>query len=76
MVRELKGLAKGEPYEKSSFVLCGRRDHETLSFLTQSPTLQRATQKLVIALIPSLSPDEIVLFSRDIIQLVVQYQEP
>lgn len=40
MIRELKGLAKNEPYEKSRFVICGDRDDKKLYFLTQSPTLQ------------------------------------
>ncbi|CCE31981.1 uncharacterized protein CPUR_05839 [Claviceps purpurea 20.1] len=72
MVRELKGLAKNDLVEKSRFVICGDRDDEELYFLTQSPTLQRAAQRLAVALAPSLSPRKIILFARDIIQAYVQ----
>lgn len=52
MVREIKGKS-GEPYEKSHLAIQGH-DFEKLSILTQSPTIQRMSQLLILAIAMSL----------------------
>ena len=47
-------LQSDEPYEKSRLVIQGYRDEGKAAILTQSPTIQRASQRLILALAPSL----------------------
>lgn len=53
MVREVKGIGN-KPYEKSRLVIQGHSDLEKLSILTQSPTIQRMSQRLILSIAPSL----------------------
>lgn len=53
LVREVKGKTT-QPYEKSRLVLAGHSDQEKESILTQSPTIQRISQRLLLALGASL----------------------
>ena len=53
LVREVKGK-NTKPYEKSRMVLQGYGDVEKEEILTQSPTVQRMSQRLVLALGPTL----------------------
>ena len=53
MVREIKNKADG-PYEKSRLVIQGFGDNEKETLLTQAPTIQRASQRLILALAPTL----------------------
>ncbi|KAM4066538.1 polyprotein [Hirsutella rhossiliensis] len=53
LVREVKGKYI-KPYEKSRLVVQGYNDDEKNTLLTQSPTIQRASQRLIIALAPTL----------------------
>jgi hypothetical protein len=54
LVREIKGKTT-QPYEKSRLVVQGYGDDEKKEILTQSPTIQRMSQRLVLALGPSLT---------------------
>ena len=77
LVREIKGKATDHPYEKSRLVIQGYQDDEKSMILTQSPTIQRASQRVIVALAPSLMelPDrKISLWLRDITQAYVQSQ--
>jgi hypothetical protein len=77
LVREIKGKATDTPYEKSRLVIQGYQDDGKSMILTQSPTIQRASQRIIVALAPSLMkfPDrEISLWLRDITQAYVQSQ--
>jgi hypothetical protein len=54
LVREVKGKTM-QPYEKSRLVVQGYGDDEKKEILTQAPTIQRMSQRLVLALGPSLT---------------------
>ncbi|HEY2455482.1 MAG TPA: hypothetical protein VGI71_23255 [Scandinavium sp.] len=77
LVREIKGKATDTPYEKSRLVIQGYQDNGKSMILTQSPTIQRASQRVIMTLAPSLMklPDrKISLWLRDITQAYVQSQ--
>ncbi len=73
MVREVKGKTL-MPYEKSRLVVRGYNDHEKKEILTQSPTIQRCSQRLLIALAPTLMKKGMSLQLRDITQAYPQSQ--
>ncbi|KHJ31170.1 hypothetical protein EV44_g1525 [Erysiphe necator] len=72
-VREIKHDSGGKPYEKSRLVIQGYGDEEKREILTQSPTIQRASQRLMFAIAPTimkiLNAD---IYLRDITQAYVQ----
>ncbi|KAI0997433.1 hypothetical protein K3495_g10752 [Podosphaera aphanis] len=74
MVREIKGKATDAPYEKSRLVIQGYNDNGKSMVLTQSPTIQRASQRIIVALAPSLLKRGMHLWLRDITQAYVQSQ--
>ena len=74
MVREIKGKGTESPYEKSRLVIQGYNDDEKKTILTQSPTLQRVSQRLIISLSPTLRQRGIHLSIRDITQAYTQSQ--
>lgn len=53
MVNEIKGKME-IPYEKSRLVIQAWNDNGKQAILTQSPTIQRSSQRLILALAPSL----------------------
>ncbi|KAK1917074.1 hypothetical protein P3342_001656 [Pyrenophora teres f. teres] len=53
LVREVKGKTT-KPYEKSRLVIQGYQDHGKEAILTQSPTIQRCSQRLIMSLAPAL----------------------
>ena len=54
LVHEIKGKGTDKPYEKSRLVVMGYNDMEKQQMLTQSPTIQRASQYIILALMPTL----------------------
>ncbi|EED22562.1 conserved hypothetical protein [Talaromyces stipitatus ATCC 10500] len=71
LVNEIKG--KNEiPYEKSRLVIQGYNDAGKAGILTQAPTIQRASQRLLISLIPTLLSMDMVVEIRDITQAYTQ----
>ncbi|KAJ6050709.1 uncharacterized protein N7446_010818 [Penicillium canescens] len=72
LVNEIKGKATGTPFEKSRLVIQAYNDEGKGMILTQSPTIQRASQRIIVALAPSLSEKNISLSIRDITQAYVQ----
>ena len=72
LVNEVKGKTTSTPYEKSRLVIQAYNDAGKGQILTQSPTIQRVSQRLIVALAPSLVRRGISLFSRDITQAYVQ----
>lgn len=72
MVHEIKGKSGINPYEKSRLVIQGHSDHDKDFILTQSPTIQRASQRLIIALAPSLFEKGLKMELRDITQAYTQ----
>ncbi|KJZ70368.1 hypothetical protein HIM_10259 [Hirsutella minnesotensis 3608] len=76
MVREVKGLGPTtRPYEKSRLVIQGYNDRDKEYILTQSPTVQRAAQRLLLSIAPSLA-GEASVFLRDITQAYIQSKTP
>lgn len=73
IVNEVKGKATPQPYEKSRLVIQGYGDEDKREILTQSPTIQRVSQRLILALAPSFfRHGDFVLWLRDITQAYTQ----
>lgn len=72
MVNEIKGKATNAPFEKSRLVIQGYNDDGKEVILTQSPTIQRASQRIIMALAPSLIKDGMAMHLRDITQAYTQ----
>ncbi|KAI0999169.1 hypothetical protein K3495_g9027 [Podosphaera aphanis] len=73
MMREIKGKNTDAPYEKSRLVVQGYNDIDKFQILTQSPTIQRSSQRLLLALTPALRlRNNCILASRDITQAYPQ----
>jgi len=73
MVREVKGKTM-VPYEKSRLVIQGYNDEGKRDILTQSPTIQRSSQRLIMALAPALLDQGMFVELRDITQAYPQAQ--
>jgi hypothetical protein len=72
MVREVKGKGTDLPYEKSRRVAQGYGDEGKKALLTQSPTIQRCSQPLILALASTLMLQGMTVELRDILQAYVQ----
>ncbi|RDW58864.1 hypothetical protein BP6252_13340 [Coleophoma cylindrospora] len=72
LVNEVKGKNTAAPYEKSRMVIQAYNDKGKEVILTQSPTIQRASQRLILALAPMLLMMGYFLFGRDITQAYTQ----
>ena len=72
MVNEVKGKTTDSPYEKVRLVIQGYNDLGKEHILTQSPTIQRASQRLILALAPALLRMGFTLSLRDITQAYTQ----
>ena len=66
MVNEIKGKATDAPFEKSRLVIQGYNDDGKEVILTQSPTIQRASQRVIVALAPSLIKNGMAVYLQDI----------
>lgn len=71
IVNEVKGKTT-QPYEKSRLVVQGYNDAGKKVVLTQSPTIQRASQRVIMTLAPSLIARGMTLWLRDITQAYTQ----
>jgi hypothetical protein len=72
IVNEVKGKSSDSPREKSRCVVQAYNDAGKETILTQSPTIQRASQRLILSLAPALRKLGMKLVSRDITQAYVQ----
>jgi hypothetical protein len=72
LVNEVKGKVTNTPFEKSRLVIQAYSDEGKEVILTQSPTIQRASQRVIIAIAPSLLRLGVKLYLRDITQAYVQ----
>jgi hypothetical protein len=68
IVNEIKGKATNSPYEKSRMMIQGYSDDGKKMVLTQSSTIQRASQKVIFAMAPTLLKQGMHLWLRDITQ--------
>jgi hypothetical protein len=71
-VDEIKHPGTEKAFEKSRLVVQAYNDHGKGLVLTQSPTIQRMSQRLILALTPTLRAKGINLYLRDISQAYVQ----
>src|SRR3984885_14895270 len=71
-VNEIKGKETTTPYEKSRLVIQAFNDEGKKTVLTQSPTIQRVSQRIIAAIAPSFKSQGITLHLRDITQAYVQ----
>jgi hypothetical protein len=71
-VDEVKGKETATPYEKSRLVVQAYNDQGKSSILTQSPTIQRMSQRALLALAPSLVKQGMYVRLRDITQAYPQ----
>jgi len=69
-VDEVKGKATSTPFEKSRLVIQAYNDEEKTGILTQSPTIQKASQRLILCLAASIKGTH--LYLRDVSQAYVQ----
>jgi hypothetical protein len=72
IVNEVKGKTTTKPYKKSRLVVQGYADDGKRIVLTQSPTIQCASQRIIIALAPSLLQMGMTLWLQDITQAYTQ----
>jgi len=61
LVNKIKGK-NTKPYKKSRLVIQGFNNEEKRSILTESPTIQRASQRLITSIALSLLRDRINLY--------------
>ena len=71
-VDTIKNEGTDQAFEKSRLVVQAYNDQEKELVLTQSPTIQRSSQRLILALAPSFLKQKYNLFLRDISQAYVQ----
>ncbi|KAI0991867.1 hypothetical protein K3495_g16320, partial [Podosphaera aphanis] len=76
IVNEVKDKNSGRPYEKSRLVIQGYADEGKDKILTQSPTIQRASQRLILSIAPTLLRQGYSLWLRDITQAYTQSATP
>lgn len=70
-VDEVKNRGQETAFEKSRLVIQAYNDAGKVEVLTQSPTIQRASQRLILAIMPTFSKI-LQLYLRDISQAYVQ----
>jgi hypothetical protein len=71
IVNEIKGKATNSFYEKSRIIIQGYSDDGKKIMLTQSPTIQRASQKMILAMAPTLLKQGMHLWLRNITQAYI-----
>ena len=76
LVREVKAKMTDAPYEKSRLVVQGYNDAEKTAILTQSPTIQQCSQRLILAIAPALRKMGMEVMIRDITQAYTQSKTP
>ena len=69
-VDEIKNIGTIDAYEKSRLIMQAYNDDDKAEMLTQTPTIQRMSQRLILALTVNMS--HLNLFLRDISQVYVQ----
>ena len=78
-VDEIKNPGTDKAYEKSRLVIQAYNDQKKDLVLTKSPTVQRVSQKIILALVATLKGDKekpLSLYLRDISQAYVQLRTP
>lgn len=73
-VDEVKHAGTEKAFEKSRLVVQGYSDSGKDKILMQAPTIQRASQRILLSLAPSLYAQDMKLYLRDISQAYTQSQ--
>src|SRR5947207_6987717 len=69
----IKNSGTNEAYEKSRLVVQGYDDQNKSIILTQSPTIQRVSQRIILGMAVTLmNTKNLALYSRDITQAYIQ----
>jgi hypothetical protein len=76
IMNEIKGKGTNKPYEKSRLVIQGYNNDGKLLMLTQSPTIQRSSQKILLAITPALLRKGMFLWLRNVTQAYIQFESP
>jgi hypothetical protein len=72
LVNKVKRKATNSPFKKSRLVVQAYNNEGKELILTQSPTIQQASQRVIIAVAPSLAKLGIKLYLQDITQAYIQ----
>ena len=72
LVCEIKGKATDKLYEKSRLVVQSYNDIEKTALLTQAPTIQQCSQRLLLSISPALRKRGMKIMLRDITQAYIQ----
>jgi hypothetical protein len=72
IVNEIKGKATDFPYEKSRLIIQNYSDEGKVTVLTQSPIIQRSSQRVILAVAAALRKAGMQLWLRDITQAYTQ----
>jgi len=62
MVNKIKGKATDALFEKSRLVIQSYNNNGKEVILTQSPTIQQASQQVIVALAPSLIKNGMIVY--------------
>ena len=72
MVNKIKSKATNAPFKKSRLVIQGYNNNNKEVIFMQSPTIQQASQWVIIALAPSLIKNGMAVYLWDITQAYTQ----
>jgi hypothetical protein len=76
IVNEIKSKATDFPYEKFRLIIQGYSDEGKVTVLTQSPIIQRFSQRVILAVAAALRKAGMQLWLRDITQAYTQSERP
>jgi hypothetical protein len=72
---EIKGKGIDKPYEKSRFVIQNYDNNGKFMMLTQNFIIQRSSQRILLAIAPTIILLEFILWLRDVIQAYTQSED-
>ena len=75
LVHEIKEKATDKSYKKSRLVVQGYNNTEKTALLTQTPTIQHYSQRLLLSILLALRKKEMKIMLRDITQAYTQSKE-
>jgi hypothetical protein len=76
IINEIKGKATDASYKKSRLIIQGYFDEGKVTVLTQNPTIQRSSQRVILAVAAALRKAGMQLWLRDITQAYTQSERP
>jgi hypothetical protein len=76
IINEIKGKGTNKSYEKSRFMIQGYNNDGKFLMFTQSPTIQRFSQRILLAITPALLRKGMFLWLRNVTQAYTQSENP